>query len=94
MPRTQCCALALALTVAISARAQDSCNAPARDAIVHLDMPGTPFEPVVSADGCWLFVTMPGRNAGTGMIAVVHRDAGKLSVVRTVPVQGADRQGP
>ncbi len=88
MLRTQSCALALALAVGTFARAQDSCNAPAKDAIVHLDMPGTPFEPVVSADGCWLFVTMPGRNAGTGMIAVVHRDAGKLSVVRTVPVQG------
>src|SRR5579864_1970410 len=90
MPRTQSCALALALALATSARAQDSCNAPAKDAIVHLEVPGSPFEPVITADGCWLFVTLAGGNNGTGQgqIAVVHRDAGKLSVVRTVPIKG------
>jgi DNA-binding beta-propeller fold protein YncE len=72
-----------------AARAQDSCNAPAKDAIVHLDMPGSPFEPVITADGCWLFVTLAGGNgAEGGNIAVVHRDAGKLSLVRTVPIKG------
>ena len=72
-----------------NARPQDLCNAPAKDAIVQLDMPGSPFEPVVSADGCWLFVTFAGRNgAGAGGVAVVHRDAGKLSVVRTAPIKG------
>jgi DNA-binding beta-propeller fold protein YncE len=90
MLRTQSCALALALAIATSARAQDSCNAPAKDAIVHLAMPGSPFEPVITADGCWLFVTLAGGNNGTGQgqIAVVHRDAGRLTVVRTVPIKG------
>ncbi len=90
MLRTQSCALVLALAIATSARAQDSCNSPAKDAIVHLNMPGSPFEPVVSADGCWLFVTLAGGNNGTGQgqIAVVHRDAGTLSIVRTVPIKG------
>ena len=90
MLRTQSCALALALAFATSARAQDSCNAPAKDAIVQLEVPGSPFEPVITADGCWLFVTLAGGNNGTGQgqIAVVRRDAGKLSVVRTVPIKG------
>jgi DNA-binding beta-propeller fold protein YncE len=90
MLRTQSCALALALAFAPSARAQDSCNAPAKDAIVHLAMPGSPFEPVITPDGCWLFVTLAGGNTGTGQgqIAVVHRDAGRLTVVRTVPIKG------
>jgi len=70
-------------------RAQDSCNAPAKDAIVHLDMPGSPFEPVITADGCWLFVTLAGGNGSAGgNIAVVRRDTGKLSLVRTVPIKG------
>ena len=69
------------------ARAQDSCNAPAADAIVQLDMPGTPFEPVVTADGCWLFITLPSGN-GDGKIAVVRRDSGKLSLVRSVSIKG------
>ena len=81
-------ALIIAGAAMRTAQPQDSCNAPARDAIVQLDMPGTPFEPVVSADGCWLFVTMPGRSDGSGAVAVVHRDAGKLSIVRTVPIKG------
>ena len=70
-------------------RTQDSCNAPAKDAIVHLDMPGSPFEPVITADGCWLFVTLAGGNgAEGGNIAVVHRDAGKPPLVRPVPMKG------
>ena len=91
MPPTQSLALALALLLAAApaARAQDACNAPAKDAIVHLDVPGTPFEPVITADGCWLFVTLAaGNRPDGGDIAVVRRDAGKLSVVRTVPVKG------
>jgi DNA-binding beta-propeller fold protein YncE len=94
MPLTRSCAFALALLLAAApaapaARAQDACNAPAKDAIVHLDVPGTPFEPVITADGCWLFVTLAsGNRPDGGDIAVVRRDAGKLSLVRTVPVKG------
>jgi DNA-binding beta-propeller fold protein YncE len=91
MPLTRSCAFALALLLAAApaVRAQDACNASAKDAIVHLDVPGTPFEPVITADGCWLFVTLAsGNRLDGGDIAVVRRDAGKLSVVRTVPVKG------
>src|ERR1035437_5728034 len=91
MSLTRSCAFALALLLAAApaARAQDACNAPAKDAIVHLDVPGTPFEPVITADGCWLFVTLAaGNRPDGGDIAVVRRDAGQLSVGRTFPVKG------
>jgi DNA-binding beta-propeller fold protein YncE len=80
-------AAAFALSTAASLHAQGGCNAPAKDPIVQLELAGSPFEPVVSADGCWLFVTLASPN-GAGRIAVVHREGGNLSVVRTVPVKG------
>lgn len=68
---------------------QSTCAAAAKDPIVQLEMPGRPFEPVVTADGCWLFVTLTqGGDASGGGIAVVHRDAGALRVTRTVRLQG------
>jgi len=85
-----------ALTVALiaiafsSARAQESdCNAPARDPIVHVDMPGRPFEPVASSDGCWLFVTLTQADdaAGPG-VAVVRRSGGSLALARRVSLKG------
>lgn len=88
--RQALCALraaAFALTATGALHAQAGCNAPAKDPIVQLELPGTPFEPVISADGCWLFVTLASPN-GAGRIAVVHREGGTLSVVRTVPVKG------
>ena len=82
-------AFALSLVHAFPARAQDAaCNAPAKDPIVHLDMPGRPFEPVISKDGCWIFVTLTQADGGNAGVAVVHRANGSLNVVRTVALQG------
>ena len=68
---------------------QASCNAPASDAIVNLDMPGGPFEPVVTPDGCWIFVTIAGGNGGGGgRVVVVRRDAGSLRVERIAELKG------
>jgi DNA-binding beta-propeller fold protein YncE len=78
---------AFTLTAAGALRAQDGCNTPAKDPIVQLDVPGSPFEPVISADGCWLFVTLASPN-GAGSIAVVHRQGGTLTVMRNVPIKG------
>jgi DNA-binding beta-propeller fold protein YncE len=85
-----CTALVLTLVAAPAAGAQDSaCNVPAKDPIVQLDMPGRPFEPVISADGCWIFVTLTqGDRANGGGVAVVHRTSGSLSVARTISLQG------
>lgn len=79
--------MALVVFAPTSARAQDSCNAPAKDPIVHLRVSGSPFEPVLTADGCWLFVTMPRGNDG-GTVAVVRRNEGTLSIARTVELKG------
>ncbi|HEY2378134.1 MAG TPA: beta-propeller fold lactonase family protein [Gemmatimonadaceae bacterium] len=81
--------VALLLAAAPAARAQDACNAPAKDPLVQLDMPGRPFEPVISADGCWVFVTITsGGNANGGQVSVVRRSGGALSVARTFSLKG------
>lgn len=83
------CALTL-FAGSIASAQQDACNAPAPDAIVHLDTPGAPFEPVISPDGCWIFVTLlQGGTANGAGVAVVHRTGGTLSVARTVALKGS-----
>jgi DNA-binding beta-propeller fold protein YncE len=86
-----CAVLGLTLAAPRAIRAQGGdCNVPSKDAIVHLDTPGRPFEPVITADGCWIFVTLTqGAPGGGGGIAVVHRVNGSLSIVRTIPIQDA-----
>lgn len=90
MTRAQCCAtMILLLAAGTPARAQNSCNAPAKSAIVHLEMPGAPFTPVVTEDGCRLFVTLANaEGSSSGAIAVVGRDNGTLTLERTVPIKG------
>jgi DNA-binding beta-propeller fold protein YncE len=91
LSRSSTAGLILALLIAATARAQESaCNAPAKDAIVELDVGGRPFEPVPSTDGCWLFVTLTQSDAanGAGAVAVVHRTGGSLAITRTVALQG------
>jgi DNA-binding beta-propeller fold protein YncE len=86
-----CAALALALAAAPNAAAQEgTCSAPANDPIVHLDLPGRPFAPIVSADGCWIFVTLAQRSNGGqgGGIAVVRRTSGALSIAHTIALEG------
>ena len=87
--RRHCLAFVGLLAVATPSGAQDTCNSPAKEPIVELEVPGRPFEPVISADGCWIFVTITaGGNANGGGVSVVRRNAGALSVVRTVGFKG------
>lgn len=88
--RIVCVVAALSAALTSAARGQEStCNTPAPDTIVQLQLPGRPFEPVVTRDGCWIFVTLTsGGNGSGGGIAVVHRANGILSVVRTVALKG------
>lgn len=88
MDRVKRSPIVLMVVATTALHAQGNCNAPAKDPIVQLEVPGSPFEPVVSADGCRLFVTLASSN-GAGQIAVVRREGGKLSLVRTVPVKGS-----
>ena len=84
-------AIILALVAAPAARAQSGdCNAETKEPVVHLDMPGRPFEPAISTDGCWLFVTLTqADDAGGPGVAVVRRAGGTLSIVRRVSLQGS-----
>ncbi len=76
------------LGAAGTAQAQSNCNQPARDSIVHIPMPANPFEPVVTADGCWIFVTLVQQDSPQASLAVLRRAAGTVTLVRRVIMKG------
>jgi YVTN family beta-propeller protein len=66
-----------------------SCNGAPTDPVTFVDVPGSPFQALPSADGCWIFVSMPGGPArGQAKIGVLRRAGGKITVERTMPIQG------
>lgn len=68
---------------------QGTCNAPSKDPTLELEVPGSPFEPVITPDGCWIFVTLTdGGVQVPGRMAVVRRDSGAMRVVRVVELKG------
>ena len=79
--------LAAALTTVAQAQPGD-CNAPAASPSATISLPGPPFMVAPSKDGCWVFVSLTGRGASSGM-AVLKRSAGKVELVRVVPMQSA-----
>jgi YVTN family beta-propeller protein len=82
-------AVLLLASLAAPARAQDArCNdAPAQPSMT-VKVPGNPFQALPTADGCWVFVSMPQSPTGAQAIGVLQRKAGTLSFVRTLPVTG------
>jgi len=84
----------VALGATTSVRAQQpsvetNCSTPPRDAITFVDVPGNPFQALPSADGCWVFVSMPGGSPRKeSQIGVLRRDGGKLRLERTMPIDG------
>lgn len=62
-----------------------SCTAPPQDAVSFVSTPGTPFEPIPSSDGCWVFVSL----TNNGEVAAFRRDAGELKLQRTVKLSGS-----
>jgi DNA-binding beta-propeller fold protein YncE len=64
------------------------CNRPAPQPITHIELPGNPFQAISTNDGCWIFVSVVGTKSEPGIIAVLKRDEGNVSIVRTVPVEG------
>lgn len=65
-----------------------NCNQPAKDPISLVELPGHPFEPIVTRDGCWLFVSMvsPDPVFERG-VAVLHREGGTVKLVRVVRME-------
>jgi DNA-binding beta-propeller fold protein YncE len=81
--------LILPLVVAALSRGPGDCNAVSKEAIVTVDAPGTPFQALPSADGCWVFASVPGGQSGNpSVIALYQRSKGGLSLVRTLQVEG------
>jgi DNA-binding beta-propeller fold protein YncE len=58
----------------------DACNDAAPAPITMLAMPGTPFQALPSADGCWVFVSMPAAGSGRpSLLALLRRRGGALA---------------
>jgi DNA-binding beta-propeller fold protein YncE len=62
------------------------CNARIETPSVTVTLPGNPFAVKPSADGCWVFASVGGRNPG---IAVLKRGNQRIDIVRVVPVPSA-----
>jgi hypothetical protein len=79
----------LLVSLASPVRAQQpQCNeAPAQPSMT-VKLPGSPFQALPTADGCWVFVSMPQTPDRQPAIALLQRQAGTLSLVRVLPVAG------
>jgi DNA-binding beta-propeller fold protein YncE len=66
------------------------CNIAPGEPITLLSVPGTPFQALPSADGCWIFVSLPSAGAVgvESQLALVRRDEGKLAVARVIRIGG------
>jgi DNA-binding beta-propeller fold protein YncE len=98
MPLATAARLACALVVSVAGagafqRSQapatlTTCNQPASQPIVHVPLPGRPFQPLATSDGCWIFVTMSSTVPSENGVAVLRRAAGRVSLARVVPFEG------
>ena len=81
--------LTLMLLAGLLIQAPSDCNATSKEPAVSVETPGTPFQALPSADGCWIFVSIPGGSTGNpSVIALYSRSKGALSLVRTIPIEG------
>ena len=80
-------ALFVAALLAAAAHAQTACNDRLASPVLTVPLPSPPFGVAVSADGCWVFVSMMNNNGGKGAgIAVLSRKRGRVDLVRTYPL--------
>ena len=89
----------LLLTLPAAAQQPASCNPPAREAITHVALPGNPFTPVATADGCWVFVTMTAPHSGVAVlkrlgdtVSLVRVTAGAAAVIGRIPAGAFPRE--
>jgi DNA-binding beta-propeller fold protein YncE len=65
------------------------CSTAPPEPLTFVDVPGNPFQALPSADGCWVFVSMPGgQRRGASKIGALRRGGGKLSMERVVSIDG------
>lgn len=69
--------------------AQSGCNQAAPDAVTFVPVPGHPFTPIPTSDGCWIFVSVGNGNSNAAGVAVLQRAGGRAAVVRVIPTHGA-----
>jgi hypothetical protein len=86
---TICVILIFLICHCVNAAQAADCDRPAPEPITHIELPGNPFEPIPTNDGCWIFVSLVSTKSEPGRIAVLKRDEGNISVMRTVPVTGS-----
>lgn len=62
------------------------CNQSPPDAITFVDLPGHPFMPIATRDGCWIFVSlMQAKNESQPGVAILRRTGGRVSLIRVIP---------
>ena len=84
-----CAILSCAALASANAQPSADCSRPMVEPVVHVALPGNPFTPAITSDGCWVFVAMAGMPAAgsTPGVAVLRRGAGKVALERTVPLR-------
>jgi DNA-binding beta-propeller fold protein YncE len=87
------CALLLSAIIAaqtrMSAPSVSRCNAAAPDPVTFTPMPGHPFNPAVSSDGCWLFVSVTTADPkAVNGVALLSRADGQLKLRQVFMVEG------
>ena len=66
------------------------CNDRTPQAVTQVELPGSPFTPIPTRDGCWIFVALPNTVLPQGAaVAVLKRLGGQIAIARVVPVEGA-----
>jgi DNA-binding beta-propeller fold protein YncE len=69
--------------------ATNGCNDSPVEPVTVLAVPGTPFQALPSADGCWVFVSLPAAGSGRpSQLAVLRRRGGALTIEHAMQIQG------
>ena len=69
------------------------CNVLAPSPSVTIAVPTSPFAVTPTRDGCWLFVSGVGGAGGKTGVAVLQRDAGRITLARMVPLSSRGATG-
>ena len=62
-----------------------ACNQATAEPITFVDLPGHPFTPIPTTDGCWIFVSLSNPKGGLPSgVGVLRRAGGTTSLVRVI----------
>lgn len=83
------CLLTTAPSLLMAQASATACNQPASEPITFVDVPGHPFTPIPTIDGCWIFVSLSSPKGGPPSgVGVLRRAGGIISFVRVVATDG------